>query len=140
MPEISFRLFKGLLYMPVTITNKGQKLLLNNCIFDTGSAGTTFDTEEAAKIGIKSTLESKLKRLVTVGGYQTVFTHCVDILLLGNQTLHKIEVEVGNLHSKFGIEGIIGTDLMRLFDWEIIFSQSKIRMYEFHQVSIHQTE
>lgn len=131
MPEISFRLFKGLLYIPVTITNKGQKLLLNNCIFDTGSAGTTFDTDEAAKTGIQSTLESKLKRLVTVGGYQTVFTHCVETLLLGDKMLHKIEVEIGNLHSKFGIEGIIGTDLMRLFDWEIVFSQNKVRMHEF---------
>lgn len=101
---------------------------MNNCVFDTGSAGTTFDTDQVIKIGIKSTLESKLKRLATAGGYQTVFTCRLDELALGNKTLSKIEIEVGNLHSKFGIDGIIGTDLMQGFDWEILFSQNKIRI------------
>lgn len=126
MAEIPFHFSKGLIYIPVTLIHRGQRLLLRDCIFDTGSAGTTFDTDKVAPIGIQSTLESRLKRLVTVGGHQTVFTHQIEKLILGEQTLPNVEIEVGNLHSKFGVEGIIGTNLMRLFDWELLFSKSAI--------------
>lgn len=128
MPEISFRLHKGLIYLPITLMHRGQKLILENCIFDIGSAGTTFDIDRVSKIGIQSTLESHLKRLVTVGGYQTVFTHQVEALILGNKTLSPVEIEVGSLHSKFHIDGILGTDIMQQFDWELQFSQNKIKI------------
>lgn len=128
MPEISFRLNRGLLYIPITIVQFGRELHLENCIFDTGSAGTTFDIDEVSTIGIKSTAESKLKRLVTVGGHQTVFTHKIERLILGDNILANVEVEIGNLHSKFGIQGIIGTDIMQLFDWDISFSEKKISL------------
>ena len=114
--------------MPVLLIQNGKELALDNCIFDTGSAGTTFDTDEVAKIGIQSTAESKLKRLVTVGGYQTVFTAIVEKIFLGEEALVNIEIEVGNLHSKFGVQGIIGTDFMRQFDWSIQFSTEKITL------------
>lgn len=114
--------------MPVLVVQNGKEIALDNCIFDTGSAGTTFDTDEVSKIGIQSTAESKLKRLVTVGGYQTVFTAIVEKIFLGKEELIDTEIEVGNLHSKFGVQGIIGTDLMRQFDWSIQFSIGKITL------------
>ncbi|MDO8526777.1 MAG: retropepsin-like aspartic protease [Deltaproteobacteria bacterium] len=126
MSEISFQFYRGLLYLPISLVQNGGELILKSCIFDTGSAGTTFDTDEVSKIGIQSTPQSRLKRLVTVGGYQTVFTSNVKKLILGEVVIENIEVEVGNLHSKFGIQGIIGTDLMRRFDWEIRFSDKVI--------------
>lgn len=127
MSEISFQFREGLLYLPVTLVANGNMLTIDNCIFDTGSAGTVFDTDVVAQIGIQSKPDSKLKRLMTVGGGQTVFMSMVDKLIFGDEVLPSIEIEVGNLHSKFGIEGIIGTDLMQKLDWEILFSQSKIR-------------
>lgn len=128
MPEIPFRFQRGLLSMPIEIVHGGFSSSLSGCILDTGSAGTTFDTDRMAGLGIKSTPESKLRRLVAVGGHQTVFTRRVDTILLGGLPLHDIEIEVGNLNSKFGIEGIIGTDLMRRFDWEIRFSDMTLEL------------
>ncbi len=128
MSEIPFQFRNGLLYLPVTLIANGNTLTMDNCIFDTGSAGTVFDTDIVAKIGIQSTPNSKLKRLMTVGGGQTVFISCVDELKLNDEILLNAEIEVGNLHSKFGIEGIIGTDLIQKLDWEIRFSDRKIRL------------
>lgn len=128
MTEIPFQFRRGLLYLPVTLVANGHTLTMDNCIFDTGSAGTVFDTDEISKIGIHSVPESKLKRLMTVGGGQTVFMSQVDQLILSDQSLANVEIEVGNLHSKFGIQGIIGTDLIQQLDWEIRFSDRKIRL------------
>lgn len=128
MTEISFQFRRGLLYLPVTLVANDRTFTMDNCIFDTGSAGSVFDTDEVANIGIHSTLESKLKRLMTVGGGQTVFISRVDQLVLGDQPIVNVEIQVGNLHSKFGIQGIIGTDLMQQLDWEIRFSDKKIRL------------
>lgn len=40
--------------------------------------------------------------------------------------MEKVEIEVGSLHSKFGVQGIIGTDVMQHFDWEMRFSDKKL--------------
>lgn len=126
MHEIPFRLKHGLLYISVTLLNNEKKLTLDNCIFDTGSGGTVFDTDEVAIIGIQATPDSQLKRLVAVGGPQTVFVSSVNQLVLGKESLSEIKIEVGNLHSKFGIQGIIGTDVMEHFDWEMRFTDQKL--------------
>lgn len=131
MADIPFQFRQGLLYIPITLVFRGRSLTLNNCIFDTGSAGTAFDTDEVNKIGIHSEPTSILKRLVTVGGQQTVFISKVDQLVLGDEMLPNIEIEVGNLYSKFGIQGIVGTDLAQKLDWEILFSTKIIRLSKF---------
>lgn len=41
-----------------------------------------------------------------------------------------MNIEVGNLHSKFDIQGIIGTDLIQQLDWEILFGKKIIRIAE----------
>jgi hypothetical protein len=126
MSEISFHLKYGLLYISVALCHNDKELVLDNCIFDTGSGGTVFDIDEVSKIDIQATPESPLKRLKTVGGYQTVFIASLDQLRFGQECLKKVGVEVGNLHSKFGIQGIIGTDLMGHFDWRMRFSDQKL--------------
>jgi len=133
MNEIPFRFRSGLMYVSITIVHQGKKLTLDNCIFDTGSGGTVFDTDEVFQLGIKVMPESPLKRLKTVGGYQTVFVSKIDRLIFGKKSLSNIFIEVGNLHSKFGIQGIIGTDTIRNFDWEMQFSNSTLRTHNFPQ-------
>lgn len=126
MSEISFRLHKGLLYIPMTIVCGEQSVTLPNCIFDTGAAGTTFDVDEVSPIGIHAMPENPLRRLVTIGGYQTVFLQTVETLCIGEEMLNAVEVEFGNLQSKFGIQGIVGTDVMQRFDWELRFSTQQL--------------
>lgn len=129
MNEIPFRLYKGLVYISATLSHNGQTLTLPHCIFDTGAAGTTFDVDDVSPIGIQALPESRLRRLVTVGGYQTVFTYTIDALTLGEATLSQVGVEIGNLQSKFSIQGIIGTDVMQHFDWSMKFSNSTLSIH-----------
>lgn len=126
MREIPFRLKYGLLYLPVTLFHNGKELVMENCIFDTGSGGTVFDIDEVSKIGIHAAPHSSLKRLKTVGGHQTVFVASVNQLQLGHESMSEVKIEVGNLHSQFGVQGIVGTDVMQCFDWEMRFSDKRL--------------
>lgn len=100
MDKIPFHLTHGLIFIPITLAYQGHTLTLHNCIFDTGAAGTTFDADLVAPIGIIPSPTSKIRRLATIGGYERVFTHTADQLLLGNAVVKNIEIEVGDLTSK----------------------------------------
>lgn len=121
MDKIPFQLRHGLLFVPVTLTYQNRSITLQNCIFDTGAAGTTFEADFVASIGIVASPTSKIRRLATIGGYERVFTHSVDQLSVGDATLKQVEIEVGDLSSKFAIDGIIGIDVIQNFNWVLDF-------------------
>jgi len=123
MINLPFILRRGLIYIPITIQHKGRDLALQNCIFDTGAAGTTFDVDQVASIGLTFVPESKIKRLATIGGYQRVFTRVVDSLRIGEESLTACEIEIGDLNSQFKIDAIIGTDVICRFNWQLDFAQ-----------------
>lgn len=126
MNKIPFQLRHGLLFIPVTLTYQSRVVVLDNCIFDTGAAGTTFDADLVAPIGVFASPTSKIRRLATIGGYERVFTHGVDQLSIGDATLNTIEIEVGDLTSKFAIDGIIGIDVIQKFNWQLDFSAQQL--------------
>jgi predicted aspartyl protease len=121
MNNISFQLRHGLVFIPVTLAYSGYSISLQNCIFDTGAAGTTFDSDLVAPIGIIASPSSKVRRLATIGGYERVFTHHLDRLTIGDAAVEHIEIEVGDLTSKFAIDGIIGIDVIQRFNWMMNF-------------------
>ncbi len=127
MNKIQFQFKHGLIFIPVTLTHQSQSIILQNCIFDTGAAGTTFDADLMAGIGLVPSPTSKIRRLATIGGYEHVFTNRVDELIIGEVVLSKVEVEIGDLTSKFNIQGIIGTDFIRLFNWELDFKMNYLK-------------
>lgn len=122
MDKVPFQLKHGLVFIPVTLIYHGHSTILKNCIFDTGAAGTTFDADLVAPIGIVASPTSRIRRLATIGGYERVFTHGLDQLSMGDATLKQIEIEVGDLTSKFAIDGIIGVDVIQKFNWKLDFS------------------
>ena len=94
--EIPFQLERGLIYIHVSIPHAGKALDMSRCIFDTGSAGTTFDADKMAGIGLTLSPDSKIRRLTTAGGYQRVFTRDIEELHLGKKVLSDIEIEIGD--------------------------------------------
>lgn len=126
MDNIPFQLHHGLLFISVNLVHGNRGIVLNNCIFDTGAAGTTFDADAVAPIGIVPSPASRIRRLATIGGYERVFTHSLDRLSIGDALLKHIEIEVGDLTSKFTIDGIIGTDVIQKFNWAMDFTANRL--------------
>lgn len=126
MDKVPFQLRHGLVFVPVTLIHHSRSIVLQNCIFDTGAAGTTFEADLVAAIGITASPTSKIKRLATIGGYERVFTHDVDQLSIGEAMVNNIEIEVGDLTSKFAIDGIIGINIIQHFNWMLDFSAKQL--------------
>lgn len=114
------------MYIAVELIHASAQLSLPRCIFDTGAAGTTFDVDQVASIGLTLTAASRVKRLATIGGYQRVFTRVVDSIQLGDIAFAACEIEIGELTSQFHIDGIIGTDLIRQHNWRIDFGRLRL--------------
>lgn len=129
MSQIPFRLRGGLLYVTINMHHEKKSLHLKNCIFDTGSAGVALDANCVATIGLTCTPESRIKRLATAGGFQRVFTRRLDCLKFGDSSLKNFEVEIGDLSSSFNIDAIIGTSLIKRFNWKLNF-QKKFMILE----------
>lgn len=133
MIRIPFRFEHRLIFIEVTLQHNRQSLRLTQCIWDTGSAGTTFDTDMVSKIGLLIEPHDPLRRLVTAGGYQFVFLKDIDQLILGPKVFPQMRIEIGDLASKFHIDGILGTDLISRFDWELRFSTQELVLQDLSQ-------
>ena len=109
---MKIRIQDGLPYVTATLTYRGQQLVLDKVVLDTGSAGTIFPVEKVAAIGLLPEPHDALHRIRGVGGAEFVFTKRVDSLALGELQVSGFEIEVGAMEYGFDIEGIIGMDFL----------------------------
>jgi hypothetical protein len=106
------RLQDGLPFMSVTLDHRGQQLLLENVLLDTGSAGTIFSTDKVALMGMQYEPEDMVHRIRGVGGTEFVFTKRVDRVRLDELAVNHFEVEIGAMDYGYPIDGIIGVDFL----------------------------
>ena len=77
------RLKDGLPYVMASVTYQGQRMLCENALIDTGSAGTIFSTECVLTIGLMYEPDDSVHRIRGVRGTEFVFTKLVDCLKVG---------------------------------------------------------
>ena len=96
---------KGLIWISVAVVYEGNRITVENCIFDTGSATTAIDIEQ---LHINYAIPAKIKRLFGVGdGTQDVICQRVETLCIGDAMISDIEIEFGDLKGRLGIGGFI---------------------------------
>lgn len=129
MGKVPFTFEKHLIYIPAVITHEGRSLRFDRCIVDTGSAGTTFEAEKAEQIGLVPGPESKIRSIAAVGGRESVYTRTVDLVEIAGEQVADFEIEIGDLQTAFGIDGIIGNSLLRSFRLEICYRTSELVLW-----------
>ncbi len=67
-----------------------------------------------------------LKRLHGIGGHQDVVSQYVDFIQIENCRLENIQIEFGDIENTFGINGILGTNLLRFMKLYLDFNQHMI--------------
>jgi hypothetical protein len=102
----------GLPYVAVSLTYRGQTLVLDTVIVDTGSAGTIFSTNRTASISLLPEPQDAIRRVWGVGGAEFVFAKRVDSLVAGDLRVNDFEVEIGAMGYGFEVEGILGMDFL----------------------------
>ena len=121
---MNFNFRNGLIWIPIDIEYEGENIIINNCILDTGSATTAIDID-LVEFNYKK--PSLVKRLVGIGGgTQEVINQEVNKITIDQISLENIEIEFGDIQADLGINGFIGTDVLRNFDIDIKFSNKKL--------------
>jgi len=93
-------------------------------LLDTGSATTAIDID-LVEFNYKK--PSFVKRLVGIGGgTQEVINQKVNKITIDQISLENVEIEFGDIQADLGINGFIGTDVLRHFDINIKFSTNEL--------------
>ena len=116
----------GLIFIPITLGYNSKSYQVTDCILDTGSAGTIIDVD---LIGFNPKIPGILKRLHGIGGHQDVVAQQVGFIKIENCRLENILVEFGDLKNSYGINGILGTNLLRFINFYLNFNQREIEFF-----------
>jgi len=121
---MNFNFRSGLIWISIDIEYEGENINIDNCILDTGSATTAIDID-LVEFNYKK--PSFVKRLVGIGGgTQEVINQEVKKITIDQMSLENVEIEFGDIQADLGINGFIGTDVLRHFDINIKFSTKEL--------------
>ena len=92
--------------------HSGIVFKIDNVLVDTGSAATIFASDYVRKFGIDSEPEDRIQKIVGVGGNEYVIEKRIDVLIIDGVSIEDSIIQVGDMDYGFGINGIIGGDLL----------------------------
>lgn len=119
-----FELKQGLIWLHFEIVYEGNRIKIDNCILDTGSATTAIDID---LIDFNYRKPSKIKRLFGIGGgTHEVISQKIDKAIIDEVQLKDIEIEFGDFKTELGINGFIGNDILRQFLITIDYLKLKV--------------
>ncbi|GGK31569.1 hypothetical protein GCM10010965_25470 [Caldalkalibacillus thermarum] len=102
----------GLLYTSITLTYQGKSAVIEQVIVDTGAAQTLISADAVFDLGIYATPHDELTIMSGIGGVDYAFRKRIDRVTFGSFEVHSLPLDFGNLDEGFGINGIIGLDIL----------------------------
>lgn len=102
----------NLLHAELELIYQSKKTLINHVIVDTGAARTLISADAVFDMGIFATPVDELVIMSGIGGDDFAFRKGVDGLSLGTFDVKNIPIDFGHLDEGFGINGIIGLDIL----------------------------
>ena len=97
-------------FVQLRIWYKGQSLLLDRVLVDTGSASTIFKLDIVEKIGIAPEQDDIVGSISGEGGSEYVFLKQIDSIDLNGLHITNFIVNIGVMDYSLEINGIIGMD------------------------------
>lgn len=82
-------------------------------LVDTGSAGTMLSSEVADKLGIDFTTGKEAYIVYGVGGGDSVYTHDISRLVIGNVAAVNFLAEIGDMNYGLQMDAIVGVDVLQ---------------------------
>lgn len=107
---INFELRNKLPFISITVVHRGIEFQIDNVLVDTGSAATIFASDYVREFGIDSEPEDKIRKIVGVGGNEYVIEKRIDAIIIDGVSIE--DSIVGDMDYGFGINGVIGGDLL----------------------------
>lgn len=124
---VNLELKHGLPFCNISIEYRGEKMILNNVLIDTGSGGSVFKMDIVDEIGITIESDDVIETVSGVGGVEFVYKKKVDCLELGELRIEDFTIEVGVMDYGFELNGIVGMDFLRKVRAVIDLNEMKIK-------------
>jgi hypothetical protein len=112
---IKFEIARGLLFVPV-IVQQGKHTASVKFIIDTGAAGSAIDI---SCLRPDFSRPSRFAEISGVGGSDSVLIQDVDVIQFGAIRLEGIALQFSDLENSFGVQGIIGNNILNTFKADI---------------------
>ena len=119
---IHFELKDGLIIVPAFFYYKQSEIVVN-CLLDTGSAGTAVDIDV---VELDYTRPSRIVEIAGIGGNQEVVIQHTEVVRFCGRQIENVEIQFGDIASKFGFNAIVGSDLLSALGICIDYEQKKI--------------
>lgn len=120
-------LVDGLLQTSITINYRGQALTIEKLVIDTGASHTLLSADVVADIGVYFENGDEIVSAFGIGGEESCFRKPFDAVRLGDFQIENFKLDVGALHEKLEINGLLGLDL--LMTANIVLDLSELVMY-----------
>lgn len=120
-------LVDGLLQTSITINYKGQALTIDKLVIDTGASHTLLAADAVADISVYFETGDEIISAFGIGGEESCFRKVFDFVTLGDFQIEEFKLDVGALHEKLEINGLLGLDLLMAAN--IVLNLSELTMY-----------
>jgi predicted aspartyl protease len=119
-------LVNGLLQTSITLIYKGQTLTIDKVVIDTGASHTLLSADIVSELGVFFKTGDEIVNAFGVGGEESCFRKTFDNVQLGSFQIENFKLDIGTLHEKIAVNGLLGLDL--LMEANIILDLSTLRM------------
>lgn len=115
MINIEFR--DGLLFTSMEIFFRGNSIVIENIVIDTGAAETILSPDVVEEIGIFAELDDNIHSFYGVGGsLHNFFSKQVDSVILGPVNFNKVKLDFGVIDPQGYINGLLGLDILMILN------------------------
>ncbi|BFT70180.1 aspartyl protease family protein [Paenibacillus sp. P36] len=120
-------LVDGLLQTSITINYKGQALTIDKMVIDAGASHTLLSADAVADIGVYFETGDEIISAFGIGDEENCFRKAFDFVTLGDFKIDSFKLDVGAMHEKLEINGLLGLDLLMAAN--IVLDLSNFSMY-----------
>lgn len=123
---MKFSLHRGLPFIKVEICHCGQSCAVVRTLIDTGSASSIFCSDLLSEINVLPKQSDKLHCMQGIGGYEYVVEKVIDSIICDKVKLINHAIQLGELDYGYGIQGIIGSDILNQMNAVIDYKNKTI--------------
>ena len=102
-----------LIYASSKLTHNGKTEVVDKLVIDTGAAKSFLSIDAVKEIDIYFGDEDFITTVYGVGGPDNSFQKTLDCVEFGSHKFKKYRVDFGAFHDDYGINGLIGLDLLK---------------------------
>lgn len=108
---MKMELINHLLETKMTIFYKGESIVVDKLVIDTGASHSIISSDIVEELGIRFENGDPLVSAFGIGGEEYSFRKTVDAIKLANHEIREIKLDFGDL-DQWDINGLIGLDIL----------------------------